>query len=254
MARAIVTSVVREADTRERSGFVRVVDLDRRSVVRCWPIAESRRRALDPNPRGGLRGAKGVGTHGDRLVVANVEQVFVFDRGWRLLAAVTHPWLSGIHDLDCGPDGVLVTSANCDLLVRVGWDGAVADEWTWRRDRALAAALGFRSPPAFEPELDYRDPVVLHTGVHDVVHLNGVARGRDGVVVSLGRVLAARAVQSRRVRARAARLVARTPAAAPAVRASAAAALAGSSRKAAGPSTGSPGRRPPSLRWLTRRA
>jgi hypothetical protein len=212
VARAIVTSLVREAGLYEPSGFVRVVDLERRAVVRCWLMRESRRRALDPNPRGGLRGAKGVGVHGDRLVVANVEQVFVLDSRWGLRADVTHPWLSGIHDLSCGPDGILVTSANCDLLVRVGWDGAVADEWTWRRDPVLAAELGFPSPPAFEPELDYRDPVVMHTGLHDLVHLNGVARGRDGVLVSLGRILAAPAVQRRRARAAAARLVARTPA------------------------------------------
>jgi hypothetical protein len=212
VARAIVTSVVREAGLYERSGFVRVVDLEQRAVLACWTMPESRRRALDPNPRGGLRGAKGVGVHGERLVVANVERVFVLDSGWRPRAEVTHPWLSGIHDLSCGPDGILVTSANCDLLLRVGWDGSVDEEWTWRRDRELAAELGLPSPPAFEPELDYRDPVVLHTGLHNLVHLNGVARGRDGVLVTLGRILAPPAVRRRRARAAAARLVARTPA------------------------------------------
>jgi hypothetical protein len=88
VARAIVTTVVREAGMYEPSGFVRVVDLERRSVVRCWPMVESRRRALDTNPRGGLRGAKGVGVHGDRLVVANVERLFVFDPGERHSAPV----------------------------------------------------------------------------------------------------------------------------------------------------------------------
>jgi hypothetical protein len=207
--RAVVTSLVREAGLDEPSGFVRVVDLERGTVPATFPMPESRHRARDPNPRGGLRGAKGIGIDGGRLVLANVERLFVLDTQWRLQAEITHPWLAGIHDVLCEGDGIWVTCASCDLLVRVGWDGAVVEEWTWRRDRALAESIGFAVPPPFEPALDYRDPAVVHAGVYGIAHLNGVARGREGLIVSLGRILSPAAVRALRPRAALGRAISR---------------------------------------------
>jgi hypothetical protein len=209
VARAVVTSLVREAGLEEPSGFVRVVDLERGAVLTTMPMPESRHRARDPNPRGGLRGAKGIGIDGHRLVLANVERLFVLDTRWRLQAEITHPWLAGIHDVLCEAEGIWVTCASCDLLVRVSWDGAVLESWTWRRDLRLAESIGFAVPPPFEPALDYRDPTVAHAGVHGIVHLNGVARGRDGLIVSFGRILSPATVRALRPRAALARAISR---------------------------------------------
>ena len=209
VARAIVTSQVREASFDEPSGFVRVVDLERGEVTWTSTVPESTHRAGDPNPRGGLRGAKGVGVHGDRLVVANTERLFVLDTEWRLVAQLTDRRVAGVHDLLCEAEGIWVTSASADALLRFGWNGDVEDEWTWRREPRLAAALGFDRPLPFRPVLDYRDPAVVHTGVHGIAHVNGVARGSDGLLVSLGRILSPPTVRALRVRAAAARLARR---------------------------------------------
>jgi hypothetical protein len=217
--RAIVTSLVREASLEEPSGFVRVVDLERRKVLATFAMPESRHRARDPNPRGGLRGAKGIGVQGDRLVLANTERLFVLDTAWRLVRAISHPWLAGVHDVLCEPEGVWATCSSSDLMLRFDWDGTLGEHWTWRGDRPLAGELGFASPPRFDPELDYRDPVVAHTGVHDVAHVNGVARGSDGLLVSLGRILAPRTVRALAARAVGARLAARAGLGPPALRA-----------------------------------
>ena len=212
-----MTSLVREAGLEEPSGFVRVVDLDRGAVLSTFPMPESRHRASDVNPRGGLRGAKGVDVHGERLVLANTERLFVLDTSWGLVGDFTHPWLAGVHDVLCEADGVWATCSNSDLLLRFGWDGALRDRWLWRGDRALASTLGFPSPPKFDPALDYRDPIVAHTGVHDLAHVNGVARGSDGLLVSLGRILAPNTVRALAVRAVGARLARSVGLAAPAV-------------------------------------
>jgi hypothetical protein len=209
VARAIVTSLVREAGLDEPSGFVRIVDLDHGTVRTTFAMPESRHRARDPNPRGGLRGAKGIGVYGDRVVLANAERLFVLDTSWRLVAEVTHPWLAGVHDLLCEADGIWVACANADMVLRFSWEGALLEEWTWRREPDLAAAFGFVPPPPFRPQLDYRDPAVAHTGVHAIAHVNGVARGTDGLLVSLGRILSPALVRALRVRAAAARLTAR---------------------------------------------
>ena len=203
------TSVVRHAAVGERSGKVGVIDLESRRVVSHAWVPESEHRAHDPNPRGGVRGARGLAARDGRLVVANSDRLLVFDDRWKLVAELTHPWLGGIHDIDLDPDGIWVACANADLVVKVGWGGEVLDSWSWRSDRRLVEALGFRRVPAFRPDLDYRDPRTLQGGAHNVVHLNGVARAKGAMLLSFGRVLPARELARRRLKAVAGRAAAR---------------------------------------------
>jgi hypothetical protein len=207
--RIAVTSIVRRAGGSEVSGFLRVVDLARRRVLLEAPVPESARRADDPNPRGGARGARGVSVHGERLVVANFDRAFVIDPSWRVVDELTHPWTGAIHDVLAEEDGVWVTCSSCDLLMKLGWDGAPLRHWTVRNDRRLARRLGLRHLPAFDPEVDYRDPVAMYAGVYNTVHLNAATRGRAGLLVSLGRIDPPRRVWRRRATAALARLAGR---------------------------------------------
>jgi hypothetical protein len=205
-ARVAVTSIVRQAGPGERSGFLRVLDLEARRVVSETPVPESAFRAIDPNPRGGYRGAKGIGVLEDRLAVANSERVFVFRSSWQLAADLTHPWLGSVHDLLAEEDGILVTCTNCDLLLRLGWDGRVLDRWTWREDPPLARMLGYRRPPGFDPDTDYRDPRSTRGRVLSLVQLNAVARDGERLVLSFGRIVPPRVYLRKRVAAAAGRL------------------------------------------------
>lgn len=204
-----VTSAVRHVGQAQFSGYLRVVDLDSGQTLLMEPIPESPWRGADPNPRGGTRGARGVSTHGDRFAVANADTIFVFDSSWRRIGELTHPLAGAVHDVLAEEDRLWVTCANSDLLLQLGWNGALLDRWCWRDDPDLAAALGFRSVPPLDPDLDYRNPQVLQGGVHNIVHLNGVSRGRNGLLLSFGRVLDPREVRRRALRARAGRLAAR---------------------------------------------
>jgi hypothetical protein len=205
----LFTSVIRAAALGEPSGIVGVLDFERREVVLRSPVPESRHRAYEPNPRGGVRGARGVAAAGDRAVVASSDRLLVFDSDWTLVSELSHPWLGGIHDIALDPDGIWVTCANADLVVKVGPDGEILDRWSWRDDPRLAAELGHPSAPRFRPDLDYRDPRTLQGGVHNIAHVNGVARGEGSLLVSLGRILPPREVARRRVRAIPGRLASR---------------------------------------------
>ncbi len=206
MARVAVTSIVRHTAPGERSGFLRIVDLDTGLVVSETPVPESAFRAIDPNPRGGYRGAKGVAVSGDRLVVANSERLFVFDRAFRLVADLTHPWLGSVHDVLAEVESIWVTCTNCDLLLELSWEGTPRRRWTWRDDRRLGRALGYRTPPRFDPDCDYRDPRATRGRVLSLVQLNAVARRGDGLLVSFGRVVPRRAYLRKRAAAAAGRL------------------------------------------------
>jgi hypothetical protein len=194
-----VTSIVRHASPGERSGYLRVLDLERRRVLSETPVPESAFRAVDPNPRGGYRGAKGLSVSNGRLVVANSERLFVFDRTWDLQADLTHPLLGSIHDVLAEEDAILVTCTNCDALLRIAWDGRQVSWWTWRRDPALARQLGYRRLPPFDPSADYRNPRSTRGQILSLVQLNAVGRADGSLLVSFGRVIPHRAYVRKRM-------------------------------------------------------
>jgi hypothetical protein len=206
MVRVGVTSIVRHAVPGERSGYFRVIDLESRKVVSETALPESASREIDPNPRGGYRGAKGIGLHGDRIVIANSERLFVFDRSWRLEADLTHHYMGSVHDVLAEQESIWVTCTNCDLLLRLGWDGEVLDEWTWREDPVLARSLGYGRAPPFDRSRDYRDPRSAGAALPSLVQLNALARDGQRLLVSFGRVLPRRAYLRKHVAATAARL------------------------------------------------
>jgi len=69
--RLIVTTVVRHAGQKQASGFFHIADTRTKQVLRKFAVPESAFRLNDPNPRGGLRGARGVSCWGDRIIIAN---------------------------------------------------------------------------------------------------------------------------------------------------------------------------------------
>ena len=209
MTRIVVTSAVRHAGHEAFSGYLRIVDLEGGAVLHAEPVPESPWRRVDPNPRGGTRGAKGVSVHGDRLVVCNSDSVFVVDDRLGLFSTFTHPLAGAIHDVLAEEAGIWVTCTNADLLARFTWDGELTETWTWRDDAPLVRELGFDSLPPLDLSLDYRDPRVLQSGVTNIGHVNGVARGSDGLLVSLGRILSPVEVARRRKMARLGSIAAR---------------------------------------------
>lgn len=185
----LTTSIIRMAGASEPSGYVRLVSRRDRRVLATWSIPESRYRPYDINPRGGLRGARGIGSDGERLVIALADRLLVLDRSWRQIGELTHPMFGEVHDILVERDGVWVTACSSDMLMKLGWDGAVLRSWDWRQDSALAQALDLVGVAQPDAGIDYRDPRQL-PALHDFVHLNSVCRTSSGLLVSLGFVMA----------------------------------------------------------------
>ena len=198
--RCLVTTVVRHTNPDQTSGYLYLVDLEAGAVRRKIEAPENTRRAEDSNPRGGLRGLRGLTVWGDRVVVANTERLLVYDPHWRSVADLSHPLMGGIHDCLATEEGIWVASTSADLVVKLGWDGELLDVWEWRLDRALVRGLGFRRVPPVDRRRDYRDPESMRRGVPNLVHLNGLGRSGDGILVSLGRVQSVAAFRRYRLR------------------------------------------------------
>jgi hypothetical protein len=188
----VITSVVRHVARLASSGFVRVMDLTTGRTIMKSPLPEPCFRQSDPNPRGGLRGLRGVTCVGGRIVIANSERLFLFDAAWKPCGQISHPWFGGIHDILAEEDGIWVTCTTADLLVKINWNGQIVADWEWRSDKELARALGLGGIPPVRRDLDYRDPTSMRRGVRNAIHLNGIARGASGLLLSFGRILSPR--------------------------------------------------------------
>jgi hypothetical protein len=180
--------VIRYAISSAVSGYLRVLDLEHGRVSFVTPSPESTFRERDPNPRGGTRGARGVSAHGDRIVVANAERLFVFDTSWRLVAELSDRLMSDVHDVLADERGIWVAATGGDMLLLITWDGKVEHAWSLRGERELLRELGFaRALPRLAREIDFRDP--KSRAAYERLHLNGIGRGENGLLVSLGRVV-----------------------------------------------------------------
>lgn len=187
--RVAITSVLRYAIPTTISGWLRILDLERGRVSFVTPSPESTFRQQDPNPRGGTRGTRGVSAHDDRLVVANAERVFVFDASWRLVAEFSDRLMADVHGVLAEERGIWITATGTDTLLLVSWEGRLERVWKLGADRALMRELGFRrsSLGRINPALDLRDPR-LRGPNHDYLHLNGLGRSGDSLLLCLGRV------------------------------------------------------------------
>jgi hypothetical protein len=181
---------VRYAVPTAMSGWLRVVDLDSGRPTFETIVPESVWRRHDPNPRGGTRGARGVSVHGNRLVVAGAERLYVFDESWRLVDEHTHRLMADVHDVLAEERGIWVTSTGCDALLLYGWNGELLQSRPLREDERLMEELGgpghWLEP--LDPAIDYRDPS-HRVRVHDALHVNGLGHGDQGLLLSFGRVV-----------------------------------------------------------------
>ena len=187
LRRVVVTTCVRGALLEEVSARLHVLDLAAGDAPFVTPVPESIWRAEDPNPRGGVRGAKGISVHGDRLVLGNAEHLFVFDTCWRLVARFSHNLLGGLHDILAEEEGIWVTCVRSDTVALIGWDGDLVDWWSPRIDRPLRQLLDLGRTQGVDPKIDYRHPGAGEAAL-SCVDLNGVTRGAGGLLLSFGRV------------------------------------------------------------------
>jgi hypothetical protein len=187
--RIAVTTIVRGAGLDAPSGWLRVLSTDGWEELAKAPLPDAVHRASDRNPRGGLRGGRGIASTPDALAVALNDRVLVLDRDWRPARVLSHPWMGGVHDVAADAGGVWVTCADNDLLLRLDWDGRLAGHWHWRADRAFRRELGFGWLPPMDRSFDHRNP--LDRGLRaDLGHVNAVALDGDAVLVGLGLVRA----------------------------------------------------------------
>jgi hypothetical protein len=154
----LVSATCRHSGPHEPSGYLFTIDLAERRVTGCCPVIEPPHRDADPNPRGGMRGAKGIAVAGDRVFVANASVVHCFDSAWDVVGAVSHPSCGSLHDIVWRDGTLWVTSCCNDLLCQLDLEGRLLDYFSPRDDAELCRDAGWSRRACSMPAPSARGP------------------------------------------------------------------------------------------------
>jgi hypothetical protein len=196
MTMLLVSTGRRHVPFSEPSGYFHTIDLQKREILRTSLPIEPVYRQYDDNPRGGLRGCRGIALGEGEVALSNSSVVFRYDPHWNLLGTITHPSCAGIHDITYQDESLWVTGTRADFLLQFDLAGRLIRHHDMRRSSPAIKSLGWRVPVLLSAEeieggvVDFRDPRTHDREAHNRAHINGVCVLPDGrVLASLGLVM-----------------------------------------------------------------
>lgn len=196
MTRLLVSTVRRGTPPTDASGHLYWIDLEERRVIQRSTIVEPAYKTQDPNPRGGMRGSKGISVLPNRISIANSSMVFHYSPEWDFLGLNTHRLCSYIHDILAVDDQLWVCSAGTDLVARFDSSGKLNRYFDLRTPSAALQALNWNPPVLVRPQsihpsgIDFRNPSTHDHMAYDNAHVNSLAFHSNGdMLVSLGFII-----------------------------------------------------------------
>ena len=196
MTRLLVTTIRRHTPPTVPSGFIYLVDAEKQRVLKRCQITEPAFREVDTNPRGGMRGSRGISIQGDQIVVANASVIFRYDNHWDLRSIISHPSMAAIHDVQFEDSTLWVTSARNDLVFQYDARGSLLRHFYLRDPSPANRQLEWNPTLLLDADsirtggLEFRDPRTHEEETFDHAHVNSVCFLEDGTtLVSLGLVL-----------------------------------------------------------------
>jgi hypothetical protein len=178
--RALISTSCRNTKNDGPSGHLFVFNLEERRLLQISEIIEPPYREVDPNPRGGFRGLKGISIENDILAIANASSIFLYDNHWNLLKEVKHPSCAGIHDIVLLDGKIWVTSSRNDLLCCFDLKGNLIKIIDIRTLRTISTITQNELPPLTSIEdfylgkINYRDPRTHDHYITDRLHINSL--------------------------------------------------------------------------------
>src|SRR6202021_1085744 len=177
---------------------------DTKKILAKAPVVPTDLKTVDPNPRGGGRGGRGMWVDGDRVYGARRDRIHIFDRDLNELSSVSNGLLVGAHEVYMERSGFLwVAATNADAVLEISLENGDCARSYWpREDPRLQDSLGLTAME-LDKTIDNRALLVaarqkLQDPSH--IHLNAVGSWKGemhalfnelGVIVNLdqGRVV-----------------------------------------------------------------
>ncbi len=196
MTNILISTVRRHIPASEPSGHLYTVDFENQQILRCTNIIEPPYREYDNNPRGGLRGCRGISITTNQVAIANASFIYRFNPQWTPLGIISHPSCTAIHDILLVEDGVWVSSARNDLCAHLDFSGNMLDFIYLREHAQSMQGLGWHPPLALNSaiikngKIDFRDPRTNDDEKYNRAHVNSVCVLENGdKLISMGLVL-----------------------------------------------------------------
>ena len=193
MKKVLVSTSRRHTRVDEPSGHLIAYDLENQKIDRFSEIIEPPYREENPNPRGGLRGLKGISIHNNRIAVANASTIFYYDEKWNPISYIWHPSCAGIHDIALMDDKIWVTGSRNDLLMCLDLDGNPLEFYDTRAFAPLLDISKWQPKPFLtntqikNGEIDFRDPRTHDEVFCDSSHVNSLTIMQNGdLLISCG--------------------------------------------------------------------
>jgi hypothetical protein len=182
----VATTVIRHSVVgQEATGQLLLLDWQRGEIERAMPVPLPRHPSSNDNPRGGLRGGRGVKFWQGLCYVANYDTVYAYDQDWEQVAEISHPLAADIHEIDVDSEGLWLSCSRYDLVIKLSFDGKLLAHWHVSSAPALMRKLKISVPP-LDLGHDYRKYL---PGGLDRTHLNCIQCQADGsLIVHLGQV------------------------------------------------------------------
>jgi hypothetical protein len=196
MKRLLITTIRRHTPHTEPSGYIYVIDAEQQQVLQRSIMIEPAYREVDTNPRGGMRGSRGISFGPDQIAIANASVVYLYNPQWNLLGIISHPSAAAIHDIHFQDKSLWATAARNDLILRFDLSGKLEDHFYLRRPSPATQALKWQPRLLLTPDmiqnggLEFRDPRTHDEETYDHAHVNSMCFLPNGdMLVSLGLVL-----------------------------------------------------------------
>jgi hypothetical protein len=182
----LISTSRRHTPVDQPSGHIMVMDLEKREIIRRCEIIEPPYRVENPNPRGGLRGSKGISVAGNRIAIANASTIFLYDEEWTPITYFYHPSCAGVHDIVLDGETVWVTSARNDILCQLDFTGKMLNYYDTRTFASILTDPKWKPPVFLTREqilngtIDFRDPRTHDEVFADASHANSLAKMANG--------------------------------------------------------------------------
>ena len=184
--RVVATTVVRESIRgKQRTGYIYDVDWEAQRVERRLPVPDPSFPASNENPRGGVRGGRGVAATREGIVVANYDTLYRYDDDWNMVDSLSHPLFVGIHEIDWDGAHIWAAATGIDAVLRTALDGGAEAVWDPHDPRWCDGFGLVRRPHPLDGSVDYR---IREAPLLNQCHINGVARVNGTTVVNCGLV------------------------------------------------------------------
>ena len=114
LPKIITTSVIRSARQGESHGGVYLVDLDSGDTEQ---VVDWNDRSINWEGRGGDRGLRGIAFHQSKIYLAASDEIFVYDRWFKLLESFTNRYLKRCHEINIANDILYLTSTDLNSVL-----------------------------------------------------------------------------------------------------------------------------------------